>query len=92
MAEQQKCELCGDPMPAGEEMFKFHGYSGPCPKPIKPLSSKHGEVLAALHDIKCRLRAWMNDDDAGSADAIALLTDLVSDVDDAIAKAEGTRS
>lgn len=20
-------------MPAGEEMFNFHGYSGPCPKP-----------------------------------------------------------
>ena len=20
-------------MPQGEEMFKFHGYSGPCPKP-----------------------------------------------------------
>lgn len=29
-----KCGLCGEPMPAGEEMFKFHGYSGPCPKPI----------------------------------------------------------
>jgi hypothetical protein len=28
-----KCELCGEPMPEGEEMFKFHGYSGPCPKP-----------------------------------------------------------
>lgn len=27
------CELCGEPMPAGEEMFKYHGYSGPCPKP-----------------------------------------------------------
>ena len=25
------CELCGEPMPAGEEMFKYHGYSGPCP-------------------------------------------------------------
>lgn len=25
------CELCGAPMPPGEEMFKFHGYSGPCP-------------------------------------------------------------
>lgn len=30
------CSLCGEPMPAGEEMFTFHGYSGPCPKP--PLS------------------------------------------------------
>jgi hypothetical protein len=27
------CELCGEPMPEGEEMFKYHGYSGPCPKP-----------------------------------------------------------
>lgn len=27
------CELCGEPMPDGETMFKFHGYSGPCPKP-----------------------------------------------------------
>jgi NTP pyrophosphatase (non-canonical NTP hydrolase) len=31
----QLCEICGEPMPAGEEMFKFHGYSGPCPKPPK---------------------------------------------------------
>jgi len=27
------CGLCGEPMPPGEEMFKHHGYSGPCPKP-----------------------------------------------------------
>ena len=26
------CELCGEPMPEGEEMFRYHGYSGPCPK------------------------------------------------------------
>lgn len=31
--DQPTCELCGEPMPAGEEMFKFHGYSGPCPTP-----------------------------------------------------------
>ena len=34
--EQALCELCGEPMPAGEEMFKYHGFSGPCPKPPKP--------------------------------------------------------
>lgn len=28
------CEICGQPMPPGEEMFKFHGYSGPCPPMI----------------------------------------------------------
>lgn len=26
------CGLCGQPIPQGEEMFKYHGYSGPCPK------------------------------------------------------------
>jgi len=30
------CELCGHPMPEGEQMFKFHGYSGPCPAPPSP--------------------------------------------------------
>ena len=41
----EKCELCGEPMPKGEEMFKFHGYSGPCPKPPltpPPASIEHG--------------------------------------------------
>lgn len=28
-----RCGLCGEPMPEGEEMFNYHGYSGPCPKP-----------------------------------------------------------
>lgn len=28
-----KCAICGEPLPEGEEMFKFHGYSGPYPKP-----------------------------------------------------------
>jgi hypothetical protein len=34
--ELPKCELCGEPMPPGETMFKYHGYSGPCPKPPLP--------------------------------------------------------
>jgi len=37
MTEQDTlCELCGEPMPPGEEMFSYHGYSGPCSKPPKP--------------------------------------------------------
>jgi hypothetical protein len=40
MSKQQLCELCGEPMPAGEEMFKYHGYSGPCPKPPLPHTPK----------------------------------------------------
>jgi hypothetical protein len=31
------CGLCGKPMPTGEEMFQYHGFSGPCPIP-KPNS------------------------------------------------------
>ena len=33
MSEPAKCQICGEPMPVGEEMFNYHGYSGPCPKP-----------------------------------------------------------
>lgn len=35
MSDTAKCSICGEPMPKGEEMFNFHGYSGPCPKPPK---------------------------------------------------------
>lgn len=38
MTERPCCELCGDPMPPGEEMFKYHGYSGPCPKQPKQVT------------------------------------------------------
>lgn len=40
MTDVSKCELCGEPMPDGEEMFKFHGYSGPCPKEPLPVVSR----------------------------------------------------
>lgn len=36
MSEQATCGICGEPMPSGEEMFKFHGYSCACPKPALP--------------------------------------------------------
>lgn len=40
------CTLCGEPMQPGEEMFKFHGSLGPCPKPPLPKSP----LAQALHD------------------------------------------
>jgi RNA polymerase subunit RPABC4/transcription elongation factor Spt4 len=43
MSERSTCEVCGELMPPGEEMFKFHGYSGPCPKP--PLSERPPEPV-----------------------------------------------
>ncbi len=42
MSDWPTCELCGEPMPPGEEVFKFHGYSGPCPKPPKPAAFDEG--------------------------------------------------
>lgn len=39
------CALCGEPMPPGEEMFKMHGYSGPCPKPPKPSRPTHSVAV-----------------------------------------------
>lgn len=39
------CTRCGEPMPMGEEMFKFHGYSGPCPAP--PLPSQEKKIAEA---------------------------------------------
>lgn len=32
MSEIAKCGLCGEPMPPGEEMFQYHGYSCECPE------------------------------------------------------------
>lgn len=42
--ELPRCEICGEPMPEGETMFKFHGFSGPCPAP--PLADR----IAALEE------------------------------------------
>lgn len=41
------CALCGEPMPAGEEMFKYHGFSGPCPKSPTPAAEDEADEEAA---------------------------------------------
>lgn len=46
----EKCEICGEPMPAGEEMFKYHGYSGPCPKPLLGRVIEEGPAVAKNTD------------------------------------------
>lgn len=35
-------------MPEGEEMFNFHGYSGPCPRPPLPRGPTKDEEIAKL--------------------------------------------
>jgi hypothetical protein len=50
MTEESKaiCELCGEPMPPGEEMFKYHGYSGDCPKPPKAKEETNKPTVVCL--------------------------------------------
>ena len=59
MAETiNKCSLCGEPMPPGEEMFLYHGYSGPCPVP--PL--KKDTIAVAVDRITAALRPFLISD------------------------------
>lgn len=67
-----KCKICGEDMPAGEEMFKIHGYSGPCPKPIKTREDFEDDLIrdvtiavresdALLEKIGGGARHWVRD-------------------------------
>ena len=71
MATNNNCELCGEPMPPGEEMFNFHGYSGPCPKPPLPRQPKLQPSTDAqwreYYETKCRKQR----------EEIAKLTELI---------------
>ena len=42
------CRVCGEPMPPGEEVFYYHGYSGPCPKPPLPKQYSYDEECEVL--------------------------------------------
>jgi hypothetical protein len=55
MSEQPKCELCGEPMPAGEEMFKYHGHSGPCPTKGKAFEPWQLRVIEEKKELDARL-------------------------------------
>ena len=55
MSEQPKCELCGEPMPVGEEMFKYHGHSGPCPTKGKTFESWQLRVIEEKKELDARL-------------------------------------
>lgn len=59
MSEKPKCQLCGEPMPDGEEMFTFHGYSGPCPKP--PLEQKPIQTSGEITELRNQLAAALRD-------------------------------
>jgi len=52
--EKALCGICGEPMPKGEEMFNYHGYSGNCPKP--PLKKKE-ECICSMASCGCKIHA-----------------------------------
>ena len=57
-----RCELCGEPMPEGETMFKVHGFRGPCPKPPLPRAAaidwqaSHRRALVRIAKLEEALR------------------------------------
>ncbi len=58
MEELSKCNVCGETMPEGEQMFMYHGYSGPCPIPTNKSheigqSIKHAMNRANDEKSKC---------------------------------------
>lgn len=66
MSIDAKCELCGGAMPPGEEMFKYHGYSGPCPQPVGPNEQAWRDLQAdgGLPEARTPVAdvlAWMNE-------------------------------
>lgn len=58
--EKVNCTVCGDPMPEGEQMFNYHGYSGPCPKPPLPrkktLAEAAKETTGIMNSVIVALR------------------------------------
>lgn len=75
MTEQKaRCMLCGEPMPAGEEMFKFHGHSGPCPKPRLPKVQSGIEIIAAERQRQIQEEGWSaeHDDYSHTQDTLAM--------------------
>lgn len=61
MSSIAKCGICGEPMPQGEEMFRFHGYSGGCPKPplLQPYQSRVVSEKAELDEKLTKLRDFL---------------------------------
>jgi len=45
---ESKCGICGEPMPPGEEMFNYHGFSGPCPAPRLPSEKPNAAAAIAF--------------------------------------------
>lgn len=65
------CELCGHPLPAGEEMFKYHGFSGSCPEPAlpRPPAQKYAALCAAADELAAQFDKHLPEAQASQAKA-----------------------
>ena len=62
--EGPTCAICGQPLPTGEEMFIYHGFSGPCPTtPVEEEDAPVGQwmlvvVLVFITGVSFVLALW----------------------------------
>lgn len=82
-AKPPVCQICGAPMPEGEEMFKFHGFSGPCPVPKlpRPRSAEEaiGEAESLLQETFDRLDPENDRRDAWFLERITKIREALAD-------------
>jgi len=72
------CELCGEPLPENERMFRYHGYCGPCPvkKPVEIVKFKSLREANAARQLE-----W---DSGGKLDGLFKATELGGEVGEAL--------
>jgi hypothetical protein len=85
------CKICGEPMPAGEQMFHYHGYSCPCPKPPlkrEPEYDPAGAPKLELTELERAALAVLNTIKAAAdGGLIKLSTNMWIDIDAVLAMA-----
>lgn len=75
MSDKNLCAICGEPMPEGEEMFMFHGYSGDCPKPpIKKESDREETPEETIHNLRIICRCKQEEGERCAEDMLELKT------------------
>ncbi len=91
-SDEGRCDICGEPMPEGESMFRMHGYSGPCPKlplpqpkvdTIESLRAERDALAALLRE--CR-EDWIRLAYGASHEDVAAYRDFATRIDGALAE------
>jgi hypothetical protein len=90
--DEARCELCGELMPPNESMFKFHGYSGDCPKPPLPMPPSELDQLRAEVALLREVVAAADDVDRAIALIPGDLDGYLQAMDEPIATYRSTRA